>query len=123
VSLSEGPEGPNDTVLTLGQLRELLKEISLGVVHNRVLSFYLHFPQAWSTVLAGGGIRGGQVVGKTSRDGLAVEDRPVAMPDLLGTVCLALGIDYTKTNPSNVGRPIRIVDQSAKPLTELVAGA
>jgi hypothetical protein len=79
-----------------------------------------HFPTAWSTVLAGGGVRGGQAVGRTSADGLAVADRPVAMPDLLGTVCLALGIDFNKTNPSNVGRPIRIVDQSAKPLTELV---
>jgi hypothetical protein len=79
-----------------------------------------HFPTAWSTVLAGGGVKGGQAVGRTSKDGTAVEDRPVSMPDFLGTVCKALGIDPTKTNPSNVGRPIRIVDQSAKPLTELV---
>jgi hypothetical protein len=80
-----------------------------------------HFPTAWSTVLAGGGIRGGQAVGRTSADGMTVEERPVAMPDLLGTVCLALGIDFNKTNPSNVGRPIRIVDQSAKPLTEVLS--
>jgi hypothetical protein len=80
-----------------------------------------HFPTAWSTVLAGGGIRGGQAVGRTSADGVTVEERPVAMPDLLGTVCLALGIDFNKTNPSNVGRPIRIVDQSAKPLTEVLS--
>jgi uncharacterized protein (DUF1501 family) len=79
-----------------------------------------HFPAAWSTVLAGGGIRGGQAVGRTSADGQKVEERPVSVPDLLATVCLALGIDATKTNPSNVGRPIRIVDQTAKPLTEAV---
>jgi uncharacterized protein (DUF1501 family) len=80
-----------------------------------------HFPAAWSTVLAGGGIRGGQVIGRTSADGMTVEDRPVGVPDLLGTVCLGLGIDPAKTNPSNVGRPIRVVEQSAKPLTEAVA--
>src|SRR5205823_9934122 len=73
-----------------------------------------HFPTAWSTVLAGGGVKGGQAVGRTSKDGTAVEERPVAVADLLGTVCLALGIDFAKTNPSNVGRPIRIVDQAAK---------
>jgi uncharacterized protein (DUF1501 family) len=80
-----------------------------------------HFPNAWSTVIAGGGLKGGQVVGKTSADGMSVEDRAVAVPDLLATVCLALGIDFKKTNNSNVGRPIRIVDKAAKPITEVIA--
>jgi hypothetical protein len=75
-----------------------------------------HFPAAWSTVLAGGGIKGGQVVGKTSPDGTKVEQRPVSTIDFLATVCEALGIDHTKQNQSNVGRPIRIVDKSAKPI-------
>jgi hypothetical protein len=52
---------------------------------------------------------------------MSVEDRPVSVPDLLATVCLALGIDPLKQNMSNVGRPIRIVDQSAKPLQEVLA--
>jgi uncharacterized protein (DUF1501 family) len=80
-----------------------------------------HFPAAWSVVLGGGGIKGGQVVGGTSKDGLEVEERPVAVPDLLATVCLGLGIDPSKQNLSNVGRPIRIVDQSAKPIEEVLA--
>jgi hypothetical protein len=80
-----------------------------------------HFPNAWSAVLAGGGIKGGQAVGKTSKDGMAVEERPTSTLDLLATVCTALGIDYDKQNMSNVGRPIRIVDRSAKPVTEVVA--
>jgi hypothetical protein len=75
-----------------------------------------HFPNAWSTVMAGGGIKGGQVVGKTSPDGMRVEDRPVPVADFLATVCLALGIDHTKQNQSNVGRPIRIVDKAATPI-------
>jgi hypothetical protein len=80
-----------------------------------------HFPTAWSTVIAGGGLKGGQVVGKTSPDGMSVEDRAVSVPDLLATVCLALGIDFKKQNNSNVGRPIRIVDKAAKPITEVIA--
>jgi hypothetical protein len=80
-----------------------------------------HFPDAWSTVLAGGGIKGGQAIGKTSGDGMKVEDRPVTVPDFLATVCSALGVDPTKSNDSNAGRPIRIVDIAAKPITEVLA--
>jgi hypothetical protein len=80
-----------------------------------------HFPNAWSTVLAGGGIKGGQAIGKTSADGSTVEERPVSVSDLLATVCLALGIDPLKQNLSNVGRPIRIADKAAKPIEEVIA--
>jgi Protein of unknown function (DUF1501) len=80
-----------------------------------------HFPAAWSTVLAGGGIKGGQVVGKTSPDGMTVADRPVPTTDFLATICLALGIDPMKQNQSNVGRPIRIVDKAANPIKGVVS--
>jgi hypothetical protein len=80
-----------------------------------------HFPAAWSTVLSGGGIRGGQVIGKSSEDGTTVADRPVVVSDFLATACLALGIDPMTQNNSNVGRPIRIADPTAKPLKELLA--
>jgi hypothetical protein len=79
-----------------------------------------HYPNAWSTVLAGGGVKGGQAVGKTSKDGTAVEERPTSVQDFLATVCVALGIDPMKQNPSNVGRPIRIVEKGANPITEIV---
>lgn len=80
-----------------------------------------HYPNAWSTVLAGGGIKGGQAIGKTSVDGTTVEQRPVTVTDFLATICLALGIDPMKQNQSNVGRPIRIVDKAAKPIQEVLA--
>ncbi len=80
-----------------------------------------HFPVAWSTVMCGGGIRGGQVMGKSSPDGMTVAERPVAVSDYLATACLALGIDPMGQNASNVGRPIRIADPAAKPLNELLA--
>jgi hypothetical protein len=80
-----------------------------------------HWATAWSTVLAGGGIKGGQAYGKTSDDGMEVTENPVSVPDLLATVAVALGLDPMKQNASNVGRPIRIADPSAKPIKEVVA--
>jgi hypothetical protein len=75
-----------------------------------------HYPNAWTTVLAGGGINGGQAVGRTSADGTTVEgDQPTSVPDFLATVCRALGVDPARQNMSNVGRPIRIVDNAARP--------
>jgi uncharacterized protein (DUF1501 family) len=79
-----------------------------------------HFPKAWSVVLGGGGIRGGQVVGRTSADAMTVEDRPVSSPDLLATICLAMGLDPSKQNLSNVSRPIRLVDPVAQPIREIL---
>jgi Protein of unknown function (DUF1501) len=80
-----------------------------------------HWANSWSTVLAGGGIKGGQVVGKTSADGTTVEERPVSVPDFLATVCRALGLDPMKQNQSNVGRPIRLVEPGAKEIKEVLA--
>jgi hypothetical protein len=80
-----------------------------------------HWASSWSTVLAGGGIKGGQVVGRTSPDGMSVKDRPVAVTDFLATICLALGLDPRTQNQSNVGRPIRLVEPTAQPIKEVVA--
>ena len=79
-----------------------------------------HFPNAWSTVLAGGGIRGGQAIGNTGADGETVKERPVSVPDLLATVVKGLGIDPTKQNTVENGRPIRIVDTKANPIKEVL---
>jgi hypothetical protein len=80
-----------------------------------------HWAVSWSTALAGGGIKGGQIIGKTTKDGMAVEEHPVSVPDLLATVSLALGVDFMKQNASNVGRPIRLVEPTAKPIKEVLA--
>ncbi|MDB5351948.1 MAG: hypothetical protein JWN86_3195 [Planctomycetota bacterium] len=79
-----------------------------------------HFPNAWSTVLAGGGIAGGRVIGDTGADGTEVRDRPVAVPDLLATVVKALGLDPMGQNVAENGRPIRLVDSTAKPIAEVL---
>lgn len=79
-----------------------------------------HFPAAWSTVLCGGGIRGGQVVGKTSPDGMRVDDRPVNVGDLIATICRGVGLDPSQQNVSSLGRPIRLADPNSQPLEELL---
>jgi hypothetical protein len=82
-----------------------------------------HWAKAWSTVLIGGGIKGGQVVGKTDAEGAEVIERPISVTDFLGTINTVLGIDYRQNNhPAGVNRPIPIVDTSkgVKVLTELL---
>ncbi len=78
-----------------------------------------HYPRAWSSVLMGGGIRGGQVIGRTDAEAATVTERPVGTLDFLATVCRILGIDYNRQNTVN-GRPIRIVDRGANPIKELL---
>jgi hypothetical protein len=81
-----------------------------------------HFGRAWSTVLMGGGIRAGQVIGRTDRLGATVEERPVTAPDFMATVCEILGIDSTKTNTGPGGRTVRLVNRDARPIRELLRG-
>lgn len=69
-----------------------------------------HFPAAWTAVLAGGGIQGGQAYGKTSDDGMEVTDGKIAVGDLLATLCEALGVPADLQNMSELGRPIRIAE-------------
>jgi len=71
-----------------------------------------HFPRAWSCVLGGGGIAGGQAFGRTSADGMDIEEDPVAATQVLATLCAALGVPPDTKNKSNTGRPIPIVDDS-----------
>jgi hypothetical protein len=75
-----------------------------------------HWPHAFTALLAGGGVRGGQVYGATTRDGGYVADRPVTPADLAATVLHHLGIDHTQQyvdefqhlrNRLSDGRPVR----------------
>jgi Protein of unknown function (DUF1501) len=72
-----------------------------------------HFPQAWTCVFAGGGIKGGQAYGKTSDSGEEVEDGKVDVPDILATLCAAVGVDPQTKNVSEQGRPIKLAEGKA----------
>jgi uncharacterized protein (DUF1501 family) len=78
-----------------------------------------HFPKAWTCVLGGGGIAGGQAYGRTSVSGMAIEEDPVEVTDVLATLCAALGVPPESENQSNTGRPIKIVEGS--PIERLLA--
>jgi uncharacterized protein (DUF1501 family) len=79
-----------------------------------------HYPRAWSSVLAGGGIHGGQVIGRTDAEAATVTDRPVSTIDFMATICTILGIDANAQNLAGNGRPVRVVDRGATPIAGLV---
>jgi hypothetical protein len=71
-----------------------------------------HWARCWSVVVGGGGLKGGQVYGSTSKDGLEVKDNPCSVGDLFATVYKGLGLDLnTKIRDSN-GRPLGIAEGS-----------
>ena len=69
-----------------------------------------HHTNGWSAVIAGGGTRGGQVIGGTDENGVEVVSDPLGVPDLFASLCFALGIDADEENYSRSGRPIRVVN-------------
>ena len=79
-----------------------------------------HWPKAWSSVLVGGGVKGGQTIGKTDAIGGEVIDRRISIKDFMASVCSILGIDHNKKVDAPGGRPVRIVDEGAKLIPELV---
>ena len=70
-----------------------------------------HFPKAFNGWLAGGGIKGGQVIGSTNDDGTTIKDNPVSAGDLLASICHSLGVNHRFEHMSPIGRPLRIVDK------------
>ena len=79
-----------------------------------------HYPKAFSGVLAGGGIRGGQVHGQTSENGGQVVQDQVQIPDFNATIAHALGLPLDKVLTSPSGRPFTVADKG-KPLLGLFA--
>jgi hypothetical protein len=79
-----------------------------------------HFPRAFSVALAGGGVKGGQVIGATSADGVDAKEQPVTVNDLFCSFYHALKINPHKENQATGGRPLKLVD-GGKYVKELFA--
>jgi len=80
-----------------------------------------HWPQANCAVLAGGGMRTGQVIGATDRLGGEATARPVTFGEVFATLYHNLGIDVDRATLADLsGRPQYLVEQGARPLPELV---
>ena len=80
-----------------------------------------HWPQCWTIVLAGGGIKGGQAVGSSDSIGAAPRDRPVTPSNVAATVYTALGIPLDMELHTPEGRIVRLVDHGFDPIEELLA--
>jgi uncharacterized protein (DUF1501 family) len=68
-----------------------------------------HYPRCMCMLLAGGGIRGGQVVGKSDGKATQPDGEGFSPDDVAATFYHSLGIDHTKEYHTNTGRPITIV--------------
>ncbi len=80
-----------------------------------------HWPSTQSILLAGGGIRGGRVIGNTDQAGGVPADRPVHVQEVFATLYRNLGIDVnTVTIPDFNGRPRFLVDENRQPIAELL---
>jgi hypothetical protein len=79
-----------------------------------------HFASAWSVALAGCGVKGGSVFGKTDADGKAVTDGKAGAGDLAATVYQALGIN-PKKNYHVGARPVPLVPEDSHPIASVLA--
>lgn len=78
-----------------------------------------HWPNGFSIAMAGGGIRGGQVVGETDPEGKKEPANPVYVGGLFATVFTALGIDHQKINQTPIGRTVKFSE--GMPVDKLLA--
>jgi hypothetical protein len=78
-----------------------------------------HWPQCWTVYFAGGGVKGGRVVGRSDPIGGYPAERPVTPPEILATIFHSLGFNVEEHLPGPAGRPFPLVDFGTKPILEL----
>lgn len=78
-----------------------------------------HWPQCWTVYFAGGGVKGGRVVGRSDAIGGYPAERPVSPPDVVATIYHSLGFHPEETLPGPAGRPFPLADSGTKPIMEL----
>jgi uncharacterized protein (DUF1501 family) len=78
-----------------------------------------HWTEAMSAVVAGGGLKMGQVIGTTTARAERPKERPYWISQVLSTVYHALGIDPSRTLPNEAGRPMYLLDDR-EPVSELI---
>lgn len=79
-----------------------------------------HYPRTFAGMLAGGGVVGGQVYGKTDSKGIAVEENPVEPKDFNATIATALGLPLDKIVFAPSGRPFMVAGHKTDPATKKV---
>jgi uncharacterized protein (DUF1501 family) len=79
-----------------------------------------HYPKAFSGLIAGGPIKGGQAYGQTNETGGDVAENPVSIPDFNATIAKAVGLDVDKVLHSPSGRPFQVA-HDGKPIETLLS--
>jgi uncharacterized protein (DUF1501 family) len=79
-----------------------------------------HYPQAFSVAMAGGGVRGGLVIGETDAEGREIAGEPIEIPSLNATIAYALGLPLEQTVFSPEKRPFTVADKG-RPIREVFA--
>jgi len=78
-----------------------------------------HWPQCWSVYFAGGGIKGGRVVGRSDEIGAFPAERPVTPSEVVATIYQSLGLDLETHLPGPQSRPYPLVDFGTHAIKEL----
>src|SRR5262249_22244229 len=78
-----------------------------------------HWPNVYSVLLAGGGIKTGVVLGGSTRDGAEPRDRPVHLYDVLATIYHLLGVPTDTVFQDHSGRPVSVM-AGGTPVRELI---
>ncbi len=73
-----------------------------------------HYGKCFSVLLAGGGFKGGKIVGSTNADGTEVASRPVYPADLIGSIYELLGIDPEGKLPNDRGLDVNLLPNTGK---------
>jgi uncharacterized protein (DUF1501 family) len=78
-----------------------------------------HWPQCWTSYFAGGGVKGGRVVGRSDPIAAVPAERPVAPAEVVATIFHSLGFDLETPLPGPAGRPFPLVDFGTHEIKEL----
>ncbi len=78
-----------------------------------------HWPQCFTCYFAGGGVKGGRVIGASDPVGGFPAERPVGPGDIVATIFQGLGFDHHATLPGPAGRPFYLTDLGTEPVREL----
>jgi hypothetical protein len=78
-----------------------------------------HWPHCWTTLFAGGGVKGGQRIGASDEIGAYPRDRPVKPEEIVATAYHALGIDLNTAIGSDGDSPVKVVAPETRPVSEL----
>jgi len=76
-----------------------------------------HWANAWTALVAGGGTKGGRIIGRTDAKGTEPTDRPVTPQELVASIFHAMGVSHDATIPGPDGKPVAVYP--GQPVAEL----